>query len=649
MALDSVGIGISGLLAFQKALSTASHNITNSDTEGYSRQKVNLTVNDAMTTPSGYLGTGTSVNTITRIVDQFSQDNLKSVTSSSSKYIEFERMSMKLDNIFSNEKSGLSPKIQDLFTSLQSVAESPSSSSAKRQFMSAADSMAKRFNSMSDLLEDLKSETQGKIKTIVNEINSYTSSISDLNNKIVNSSVSGGRSPNDLLDQRDNLLLKLSEKVGVKTINHENGSIGVFIGNGQSLVTERGSSRLSLTPNEFDNSKMEVSISTSTTTSKSMEISKMITSGELGAVLDFRGSSLKDANGSIGRLAAWISDSINKKHMISVDENGNFGANIFQIPKTTPQASSDNTGNAVLSANFQRNIEDTLKESAYYLEKTATAWKITDMQDGSSVIIPEVYPLTHNGIEINMESGVANLGDKFIIDPSQASASSIKSILQSPKQVATAYPITVSSQKAYDITLSSGELDFGIINASLPTVPPELQQDYLVVLNKTSGVFEISEAANASVIVATSPYDDTATEQKVQLGSWSFYVSGDIPDGAILEVNTNKGTQPSGDNRGTLDMAQMQFENLFLGGTETMHGVYEDIVAFTGSEAHNSAINSDAQEALLSQALERRSEISGVNLDEEAAQLIRLQQAYQAAAKVIQVADKMFQVLINTL
>jgi len=144
-------------------------------------------------------------------------------------------------------------------------------------------------------------------------------------------------------------------------------------------------------------------------------------------------------------------------------------------------------------------------------------------------------------------------------------------------------------------------------------------------------------------------YDPSQSEQIISYGAWSFSVSGDIPDFAIFNLDTTMNTSPSGDNRGIMDLASQQFKNLFMGGTETMHGVYEDMVARTGSVAHNNSINYDAQQALYAQAIERRDEVSGVNLDEEAATLIKLQQAYQAAAKVIQVSDKMFQVLINTI
>jgi len=650
MGLDAVGIGISGLLAFQKSMATASHNITNADTEGYSRQRVSLSVNDAMYTGDGYVGTGTGISRISRVFDKFSQDNLISVTSTHAEFQALESLSSQLDHIFSNEKSGLSPKIQDFFISLQALSESPSSTSAKRQFISATDSLASRFNSMHSLIDGVSTETQGRIKNITREINSYASALSDLNYRIVNASSSESSPPNDLLDQRDNLLVKLSEKINIKTMDHTNGSVSVFIANGQSLVNERGFFQVQLIPNEFDNSQLDVGISTSSSSSNILNMSKLITSGELGAVLDFRNTSLVSTRNSLGRLAGWLTHTVNKQHAISVDENGNFGSVVFDIKPSLAKSSSSNTGDAIISVTFNKDIADKLTNNTYLLEKTATDWQITNQQTKeitlhSSALPP---PISLDGMDISLDMGTPNVGDKFILSPTSSSLRDIKSVLNSPSLVATAYPITTSSELDYGVGISSGTLDYDIINASLPAIPSELQSNFNIILDKASSTFNIYDALAPTVVVGTSGYNPTSSEQTIEFGAWSFNISGDPPDGAEFNVNTQFGLNPSGDNRAILDLAQKQFENLFLSGTETIHGVYEDIVSDTGSLAHNASINNDAQVALLSQARDRREQVSGVNLDEEAASLIKLQQAYQAAAKVIQVADKMFQILMNT-
>lgn len=651
MGLSAVGIGISGLLAFQKSMATASHNIANADTEGFSRQKVSLTVNDPLYSAAGFIGTGTGISKISRVWDQFTADNLNAVTSNHSLYSAMESMNAQMDEIFSNESSGLSPKIQDFFISMQAVSESPSSSSAKRQFLAAADSLANRFNSLNSLVSGLESEAQGKVKNLVREINSYTSAISDLNSKIVNASVSNSSLPNDLLDQRDRLMLKLSEKINVSSMNNTNGSISVYIANGQPLITERYSNNLTLIPNEYDNSKLDVGISASRSSKMESNISSLITSGELGAVLEFRETSIPTTQNEIGRLAAWVANTVNQQHTVSVDENGNFGQNVFEINRVLAKASSQNTGNAILEVGFGKTLNSELTNNAYMLEKTATSWKITNLSTKDSTVISAALPppISFEGLDINLTSGSSNTGDSFLIEPTSNFASTIRSVINSPASVATAYPITVSSDKQYGVSMSTGELDYQAIHASLPTIPEELKNNFIITFNQASSTFSIADKTAPSVVIGTSPYNPTNTDQKISHGVWSFTVSGSIPDGAQFNVNTTHGTAPSGDNRGMADLAQKQFDNLFLNGTETLHGVYENIVASTGSMAHNSSINSNAQKALLSQATQRRDEISGVNLDEEAASLIKLQQAYQASAKVIQIADRMFQVLMGVM
>lgn len=652
MGLDSIGIGISGLLSFQRAMATTSHNITNADTEGYSRQRVGLNVSDALFTGDGFIGTGTNVSHISRVWDSFAFDNLNTVTSNASQFETLHNLSSKLDDIFSDENSGLSPTIQDFFTSMQAVAESPSSSSAKRQLLTASDELAKRFNSMHSLVGGLEDETQGRLKNIVREVNSYTEALSDLNKKIVNASVSDNNQPNDLLDQRDRILLELSEKMNISTMENGNGSVSIFIANGQPLVTDRFSNSLKLIPNHFDNSKMEVGLTTSSS-SDILNISSMISSGELGAVLAFRDSSIPETKSSVGKLAAWVTQSVNRQHNISVDENGNFGSDVFTISNHNAQSASDNVGNAIITTSFNSNAISDLTGSTYWLEKTATSWTITNLDTQNSFSpLPGINNFSFEGFDLSLDPATTPAtGDAFLINPTNDAAESIRSSLNSPDLVATAYPITTSSDKDYGVTISTGELDYSLINAQHPTVPPELQSNFNIILNKTSipPQFSIELESNPGVPVGTSAYDPSQSEQIISYGAWSFSISGDIPDLASFNLNTTVGTSPSGDNRGVVDLASQQFKNLFMGGTETMHGVYEDIVARTGSVAHNNSINFDAQTALYSQALGRRDEVSGVNLDEEAANLIKLQQAYQAAAKVIQVSDKMFQVLINTL
>jgi flagellar hook-associated protein 1 FlgK len=644
MGVDSVGIGISGLLAFQKSMATASHNITNADTEGFSRQRVSLSVNDALFTGDGFLGTGTGVSQITRIWDKFAQTNLNEVSSSSSKFNLMETLSDELDSIFSNEKSGLSPKIQDLFVSLQSVAESPSSSSAKKQFVTAADSLANRFNSLGSLVEGVEAESYGRQKNIVREINSYTNAISDLNKKIVNASVSSNRQPNDLYDQRDLLLLKLSEKIDVSTLDNKNGSINIFISNGQPLITVSGSREMILSPSEFDNSKMEVHLKSGQNT---LKVSDQIKGGELGGVISFMTNEIPNIKRSIGRLAAWVSTTINNQHRTGIDENGNFGGDVFNIADSISKSSANNTGDARLAITFNKAVKNDLQSDVYRVTKTASSWIIVNENTQTNKTVT-TDDFDFEGMNISLDSGTANAGDMFLISPTEDSLMTIRSQITSPALVATAYPIQSSSKLDYDVEVSSGELDYEIINNSLPTIPTELRNNYNIVLDQASGVFNIALASDPLNILATSSYDPTKSEQKISYGAWSFNISGNVPDGAEFYMKTAEGSDVSGDNRSTLDMASLQFENLFLNGTETIHGVYEDIVASVGSLAHNNSINAEAQSALLAQAEQRRAEVSGVNLDEEAANLIKLQQAYQAAAKVIQVADKMFQILINT-
>ena len=304
-----LGTALSGLMAFQRSLDTTSHNIANVNTDGYSRQRVELSTRPAEFTGAGYIGQGVNVATISRSYDQFITNQLTSSTSAFAETNTFSTLASQVDNIVSNEATGLSPALKSFFNAVNEVANDPSSLPARQVMVSEAESLTQQFNTLSSQFEDLRNQTNKQMQATVDDINSFAESIATLNGKIVTDSsrTSGGQLPNDLMDQRDALLAKIAEKVSVSTITQQDGSISVFIGKGQSLVLGASAAKLSLAGSSADPGHKEILMG-------GQEISKQITGGELSGALKFRDEVLDPAQQQLGLVAAGFAVQFNTVH-----------------------------------------------------------------------------------------------------------------------------------------------------------------------------------------------------------------------------------------------------------------------------------------------------------------------------------------------
>jgi len=290
---------ISGLLASQRSLATVSHNISNVHTEGYSRQRVELVAREAQFRGEGYIGNGVETSTVTRITDQFINTQLRTSTSSSSDINAFLTLASRVDNMLANEETGLNSSLQNFFAAIQDVNDLPSSTTSRQVMISEAESLAARFQFLDSRLSDLGDEVKIQLSEDISDINTIATSIADINSRIVAATgVAGGQPPNDLLDQREVLILDLAELVTVNTIEQSDGSLNVFIGKGQPLVISKNPSSLGLT--ETYEGHYEISLADQF---NSINITDSISGGSLGGTNKFSNTDVgtcKECPGSIG-------------------------------------------------------------------------------------------------------------------------------------------------------------------------------------------------------------------------------------------------------------------------------------------------------------------------------------------------------------
>ncbi len=345
---------LSGLMAAQRSLATVNHNISNVNTEGYSRQRVQQGTNPAMFTGDGFVGQGVNVSNITRSYDQFVNKQLTSSITAFGDVDRYHQLATHVDNIMADPATGMAPAMKRFFNAVNEVADNPSSIPARQVFLSEAGVAVQSFNTMNSRFEEIRALNNSDIGSMVNDINALAKSIAGLNVQIVSElgKSQGLRQPNDLKDQQDVLLTKLAEIVSVSVIPQKDGSSSVFIGSGQALVLQGTSAEFTTMQAEFDPSKPQIGINT---VNGPMDITAQISGGSLAGSLRFRDEVLDPAQQQLGRVAAGLAIEFNAIHEQGYDLNGTAGTALFSFSDDAVPVmqSSKNSGTALVTANFQ--------------------------------------------------------------------------------------------------------------------------------------------------------------------------------------------------------------------------------------------------------------------------------------------------------
>ena len=645
---DLLNIGVNGLLSYQQSLSTVSHNISNVNTEGYTRQRVALSAQTPQYTGVGYVGTGVQVDSIQRVYDKFLNSQVTTSTSSFKQQETIASFTKQLDDYLADPQAGLTPALQKFFTSVQDLSTDPGSTSARQVLLGDANTLQSSFNNSYQNLSRLQDGVNLELNSDVSQINNLTQAIADLNRTIVSSKgASTNAQPNDLLDQRDNLVNKLAEYVSVSTIQQDDGSLNVFIGTGQSVVTGTNSQKLAVTKNPYDPTRVEVGLVTGSAT---VQITDQLTGGKIGGALQFRKLTLDPAFNSLGRIGVSLAETFNAQHQLGTDLTGQFGGNFFaDISQSTSLASSTNA--AGTDYVFSTDVSDVslLSTSDYrisYSSGGGGTYSLTRLSDNSligssnSVAGLSTIASANEGFTIALNSGASiSDGDSFLLQPTHSGGEDFASVINSTSNIAAASPIRTAK-----VATNTGTADIsgGILSSrtgtTLPATPITLTFD------NTLNVFNLSTGGT----IAYNPATDSGSSQSVTiagLGVFDFSISGTPANGDQFSLSTNTGG--ISDNRNALSLLGLQESKLLSGNTATYQDAYGDFVSQVGVQAQQAEFSSQANQVIYDRAVSQRQEVSGVNLDEEAADLLRYQQAYQAVARVITTADQLFQTLLG--
>ena len=661
-SFNLLSIGNQALQANQSALNTVGQNISNVNTEGYSRQRVDfVSLQDRG---------GVFVNDIERISDEFMVRQVWSDTSNYNFYSKTESFANELDNLLAAESTSLSNAMNEYFGALQTAVDDPTSLPSRQLFLAQADALATRINAMDESLTRQNESINAQIDSVISQINSITPQIATLNADIERFSASNSV-PNEMYDQRDRLIEQLAGFVDISTSFDANGSVDIYIGDGQPLVlNDRGQKLLSVqgTP---DATKNEVAVELG---SRANLLTDKISGGQLGGLIEYRESNLANAANELGRIVMAFSDTMNDQHALGMDLDGELGGLLFRdindFDLMGSRVSASTLNNSVIQQDLVEITDvQALKASEYELIfNTQSSFTLTREVDG--VMMPQntfaevlseaevvqdgqyYWDTSSNNLIVQVDGFKLSLGastsfaggDTFMIRPVRTGASDFAVALTDPRDLALASPLSTSRSidNSGTGTISVAVTDvktsistFNTAGAMTPAIDIEISDP------GTGLIYTVYEQGTTTVVAT----DNYVAGKAIALDGYEVTISNNPAVGDRFSVNYNTGGVS--DNRNALAMSDLQFAKLIEGSS--YQDVYGTLVSNVGTATNVAQINAQASQAVLDVSVNQRDSISGVNLDEEATKLVQYQQAYSASAKLVSVSQTIFDTLLQSI
>ncbi|MBN4763611.1 flagellar hook-associated protein FlgK [Enterobacter hormaechei] len=491
-----INSAMSGLSAAQSALNTVSNNISSYNVAGYTRQTTILGAFNSTLTGGGWVGNGVYVSGVQREYDAFITNQLRAAQNQSSGLTTRYQQMSKIDDVLSDTTNSLSANLQDFFKSLQTLVSNAEDPAARQTVLGKADGLVNQFKTNDQYLRDQDAQVNTAISTSVDQINNYAKQIANLNDQISRlTGVGAGASPNELLDQRDQLVSELNKIVGVDVTVQDSGTYNISIANGYTLVQGSNASQLAAVKSSADPARTTLAYVDATV--GNVEISeKQITTGSLGGLLTFRSQDLDQARNTLNQMALAFADAMNTQHQAGFDANGDAGGKLFDFGSPAVLSNGKNTGSASVTATMTDSTK--VQATNYKVEYNGTDWTITRLSDNTSFTAkPDTGGnLSFDGLNVKI-SGSANNKDSFIVKP-------VNDVI-----VNMDVAISDESKLAMASAKGSGESDNTNGQKLL-----DLQSAKLVGGNKT---FNDAYAALVSTVGSTTASLKTSSETKVNV------------------------------------------------------------------------------------------------------------------------------------
>lgn len=680
---DLFKIGTSSLLGNQNQLASTSNNIANVNTPGYTRQRTEYT---------SYVEWGVGRPQVVRMFDKYATDQLRRDTTEQAKLQTYSDNSSILDNLFSDETTSIAKGLDSVFQRLHEASDEPTSLTPRQLFISDANALVARMQGLSDRVLEQEEIVNDELKLEVSETNSLISSLYDLNGKIVTSKksndVTGEASP-ELLDEREEVVRQLASKLNLQVMEDDAGAYLVNTQGGQTLVTNANYFQLAAVPGNPDPQRTDIEFYINSNPSITKDFRTEGLGGSLGGLTAYRTEVLDQTINSLGQLAISFSDAINEQNKLGVTLDGELGGDVFNIPTIKALGYDDNSSaDHLIEVGVEDGFGDQVANFDYELTFTsATEYTLQAYQGGETIgamsgpfTIPAVATDSQasadglpDGLEFTFTpDGSFAEGDTFLVRPSRLAGVQIEMNLNRPEQLALASPITVENPIT---NIGSGKIEIESItstntdntnadetaftsNGFDAAAPASIQIN-------ASGGYDVYDTAGT--LIGTASTGDNIMQQLKAAGDFDaggraatgddypgfeVNISGDPKPGDVFNIGFN--SEALDDNYNGLALTDLQSEDTMRrniagsgNNTLTFGEAYSNLIGYIGDTANRAEIDLASSNALLEQSFARVQDMAGVNLDEEAADLIKFEQAYNASARILTVAQTIFDSLLS--
>lgn len=648
--------GLSGLNVAQASLMTTGHNTANVHTAGYSRQTVQLASSAGLYVQGvGFFGSGARAVDVQRSQSAFLATQLNAAQSSREALASYQGQVSQIDHMLADSQAGLAPQLQTYFAHVQAVANTPADPAARQQMLSSAQALANQFRSTDQALARLDEGINEQLQVHVEQVNNFALQIAQLNQQISRLTGStGAQAPNDLLDQRDQLVSQLGALVGTRQVVQDGGSCNLFLGNGQPLVLGQEAHALAVVPGAADPTRCALAMVYAS--GRQVELpDAAVAGGQVGGLLQFRQQTLVPTQNALGRMALALSAGMNAQQALGRDLQGELGQPLFASSGPAALAHAQNQGDLSLAvaladvrslstSDYRLSVKDQGGALSYSLTRLA------DRQELGSWAAAD-FPISVDGLSLQLASGAASAGDSFLIEPTRGGARDLVALQVDPARVAAAAPILTQSSPANRGTgrISAGSVDAAFLAAPLAA---KLTLAFDASTASWSG-FEAGSTVEVTVGGVSTAQPITSSSDAVpftpgavlRFGGVSLQWQGEPSNGDTFTVEPSTGA--ASDGRNALLLGALQSAKTLGGGTASLGQAYGQIVSQVGNKSRQVEVALGAQTALASQISQAQQAVSGVNQDEETANLLMFQQMYQANAKVIQTAAVMFDAVLG--
>lgn len=650
MGSNILALSTRAMLANTALLQTVSHNISNANTAGYSRQTVELATEGGQFTGAGFFGRGVRVQDVTRSSDQFlARQANANLAASSADQTRLGKL-QQLEKIFATGEEGIGYTASQMLNSFVDVANQPQDLSARQVALARAQDLASRMQSAGTQLVDMQAGVLADMRATVAQINDLAVQIADVNQKIAITQGSG-HAPNDLMDTRDELIKQLNTKIQVSTVESDDGSVSVFMGGGQRLVLGNQSEELLVEVDDFDATYGRLAVKTPAGSVRLDDAA--FTGGSLKGLLQTQDEDIPAAKNQLGQMAAALSWRVNQQQSFGLDlgSPASAGVNIFSVgaPQVLPSrynTSSLATPPVTLTVTDGRELQ----ASDYQMEddpNNSGAYRITRLSDNT--VFDNVTNGTQiDGLTVNI-TGATGAGDQFLLRPVGNAAIAMTRVLDRPTGIAAASPVTGTVTTGNKGTATIGSL-------SVLAQPSTTYNDVQIQFTDNLGNYTLTDSTAGVSISGT-----WQAGSPISYNGWELKLNGVPAANDQMQVSTTR--YPGSNNGNALTMLSIRDEDI-VGRQRTVNDpsdpsddvvnpgasittAYSQLIGNVGVTVQSAMTSADISGKLSADSETLLQNKTGVNLDEEAAKMIQYQQNYQAAAKVLQVAQSVFSTLMG--